>query len=1162
LFVVRFSYDNMGEASMPDPTSYEQRVTNNEQRVTIYAELHLHSAFSFLDGASLPGELVERAVELGYCALALTDHDGLHGAMELAQAAKSAGIQPITGAEVTLADGSHLTLLAETPAGYANLSRLIAHAHLTSPRLEPRLELAVLREHVEGIILLTGCREGELARLVDAGQLDAARTVLRRYREWCGAGNVFVELQQNLVHGDTPRIARLAGLAEEVGLPVVATGNVHYHVRERHRLQDVLVAVRHRTTLDASHALRRANSEFFLQPQDAMARRFRRYPEALRNTLGIAERCAGFDLTRDLRYRFPEYDEVRVGMRDAGCGIGNSEIPGSAVPSPNPASRIPHPDPDLVLTSDTRRLLRERYGDNPVARERLELELALVAKHGLAGFFLVYRDIMQLARQVAREVRGSGARAAYVLPPGRGRGSSVSSIICYLIGLSHIDPLRHNLFIGRFLNEELASVPDIDLDFPRDIREKLIERIYQVYGNDRAALVCAFPTYHVRSAIRDIGKALGLPAPDLDRLAKLSERTSADRLAEEMGRLPEFRDRIDAPIWRELVELARQIAGFPRHVTQHSGGMVISSQPLVELVPVQPAAMAGRYVCQWDKDSCDDARFIKIDFLALGMLSLVEECLELIVRQGKQPVDLSRIDFEDPNVYAMIGKGDTIGVFQIESRAQIQTLVRTIPRNLEDLIVQVAIVRPGPIVGGAVSPYVRARQQLRREGVARPEYDHPLLEPVLRETHGVILYQEQVLEVAIRLAGFTAGQADSFRRSMSRKRSLAAMNRFWELFRDGAAANGVDEATARIVFDKLLGFAAYGFPKAHAAAFAVLAYQSCWLKHYYPAEFYCALFNNQPMGFYPPHAFANDAQRHGTPVLPPDVNLSGSRCSVEGDAVRIGFNYVEGIGEDVALAIEQERARGGPYRSLLDLARRTRLRREVLEHLILVGACDGFGLRRRELLWQIGLFLPDRRRGPRAGPSAWQLALDLPTQQDMVTLADMTDWERMIADYDLLGISPRYHPIGLLRLVLPPNLVRAAELEQLRDGSFVRLAGLVVCRQRPGTAKGMLFMLLEDETGLANVIVHPPLYERRRTVIRGNPFQIITGRLQLRDNTVNIIASDVQPIERPDPTGPVVRQPISELLAQADRLAALPGEIDAEKLTHLRLVTPAAHDFR
>ncbi|RIK45680.1 MAG: error-prone DNA polymerase, partial [Chloroflexi bacterium] len=604
-----------------------------------YTELHLHSAWSFLDGASLPSEIVEQAVALGYRGLALTDHNGLYGAMEFARAAQNAGLQAITGAELTLEDDSHITLLVESAEGYANLSRLITSAYCDGDRLNPWLALDTLQRHTAGLILLTGCRAGQVARLVDARRLDDALAALERWRAWFGPENVFVELQQNLVYGDTQRIAALAELARRAGLPCVATGNVHYHVRERHRLQDVLVAVRHRTTLDASHTLRRANSEFFLQPPAVMARRFRRYPEAIHNTQVIAERCAGFNLTRDLNYTFPSY------------------------PSP------PEETEDDTLRRITYERLELRYGDNPKARARLEEELALIRKHKLSGFFLVYHDIMQLATEVAREIRGEGARSAYDLPPGRGRGSSVSSIVCYLVGLSHIDPLLYNFYIGRFLNDEMSSVPDIDLDFPRDIREKLIERVYEKYGHEHAALVCAFPTYHIRSAIRDIGKALGLPLPDLDRLAKLSERARAGELAREMERLPEFRDRLDAPLWKDLISLAEQIAGFPRHVSQHSGGMVISSRPLVDLVPVQPAAMEGRFVCQWDKDSCDDAGFIKIDFLALGMLSLVEECLELIAEQGKGTLDLSRIPHDDPAVYRMIAEGDTIGVFQVESRA-------------------------------------------------------------------------------------------------------------------------------------------------------------------------------------------------------------------------------------------------------------------------------------------------------------------------------------------------------------------------------------------------------------------------------------------------------------------------------------------------------------
>ncbi|MBA3336931.1 MAG: DNA polymerase III subunit alpha, partial [Chloroflexia bacterium] len=945
-----------------------------------YVELHLHTAFSFLDGASLPEELIGRASELGYRALAITDHDGLHGAMEFAQLAVAAGIAPITGTELTLADDSHVTLLAATPAGYANLCGLLTAAHHGRPLDLGKREAGENRCH-EGLILLTGCRRGQLARAIDAGEYHAAEAILRGYVAAFGAEQVVVELQQNLVHGDTARIAHLVALAERAGVAYAATGNVHYHQRDRHRLQDVLVAIRHRTTLDQTHRERRANAEFALRTGAEVDALFARYPAAMRTTLALAERCADFNLTRDLAYRFPDYPTD------------------------------PGETPDERLAAVCWTALARRYPDNrEAATTRLREELGLIAQHGLAGFFLIYRDLLELAREVAIELRGVDTpRAAGNLPPGRGRGSSVSSIVCYLIGLSPVDPLAHNLFLGRFLNEASSSVPDIDLDFPRDIRERLIERVYEVYGPDHAALVCAFSTYRLRSAVRDVGKALGLPLPDLDRIAKLSEPRSARDLDAEIARIPEYATRKDAPPWRYLVELAGQLAGFPRHVTQHSGGMIVSSTPLTELVPIQPAAMPGRYLCQWDKDSCDDARFVKIDFLALGMLSLVEEALELIVTSGHPPLDLSRIDFTDPAVFTMIQAGDTLGVFQIESRAQIQTLHRTQPCSLDDLVVQVAIIRPGPIIGGAVTPYI----QRRTDPNFTPVYDHPLLEPVLRETLGVVLYQEQVLGVAMALGGFTAGQAEQLRRAMSRKRSREAMVLLWEQFRAGALALGVELAIAQDVFRKLMGFAQYGFPKAHAAAFAVLAYQSCWLKHHYPAEFLCALLNNQPMGFYAPHVLVNDAKRRGMRILPPQINTSGARCTVEldGSAVRIGLSQVQGLGEAAALSIVAAREAGGLFRSLADFVRRMPLRSEAIEHLIAVGAFDEFGLGRREALWQLGLFIPARgfgaaRPGRTLKSAGTQLPLAVPVEQDMVTLTPMGAWEQMVTDYDTLGLSP------------------------------------------------------------------------------------------------------------------------------------------------------------
>ncbi len=1027
-----------------------------------YTELHAHSNFSFLDGASHIEELVLRAWELGYEALALTDHDGLHGAMEFAQCAHAWGLRPITGAEVTLASGHHLTLLCESQRGYANLCRLLSHAHLEHERGKPQIEPDVLARHTEGLIALSGCHSGEVPSLVAQGQYREAEEAARRYRQWFGPTSFFIELQNNLVYGDTRRNRALTDLAEQLGLGIVATGNVHYHVRERHRLQDVLVAIKHRTTLDASHRLRRENSEYYLKPPAGMAELFRDYPEAVANTARIAERCT-FDLTRDLDYQFPDYP------------VPEGETPGS------------------YLRELCYREAENRYGRiTRQVEERLEEELALVERHGLAGFFLIHQQILQLAYQVAEEIRGHCHA-----PPGRGRGSSVGSLICYLIGLSHIDPIANNLFLGRFLNEEMASVPDIDLDFPRDIREKLILRIYEHFGHEHVGLVATFPTYRLRSAVREVGKALGLPPAELDRLARVSEHGSARTIREEMGRLDHYRDKLDAPLWRHLAEIVEQIAGFPRHISQHVGGMVISSKPLLELVPLEQSAMEGRVLIQWDKDSVDDARMIKIDFLALGMLSAVDECLDLVEEREGRRIDLSRIDFEDERVYDAICQADTMGVFQIESRAQMQTLPRVQPRSLEDLTVEVAIIRPGPIVGGAVNPYINRR--LGRESVV---YDHPSLEPALSETLGVIIYQEQVLQVAMALAGFSVGQAESLRRAMSRKRSKEAIAKLKEQFIQGCLDNGVSGPAAESTFAKIQGFAEFGFPKAHAAAFGLLAYQTAWLRTYYPTESLCALFNAQPMGFYGPHVLVNDGKRHGVDVLPPAINRSGANCTLEGDAVRIGLRYVKGLSGATAREVEDERKQNGDFRSLFDFLERTRLKREPIEKLIACGAFDEFGLERRELLWQLGLIYRSEGRNDHER----QLALPLPTEQDMVALSPMTAWERMTADYTILGLSPTHHPMLFLRPQLHEGVVPSRMLESLPDGTPVEVAGMVVCRQRPGTAKGFVFLVLEDEFGLVNVIVRPALHERQRSLVRTEPFLVVRGELQRRDGTVNVVA--------------------------------------------------------
>lgn len=1092
----------------------------------MYVELHCHSAYSFLDGASLPEHLVLEAANLGYSALALTDHNGLYGSMAFAQAAKQMGIQAITGAELTLLDGSHVTLLAETPAGYANLCRLITQAHLErEDRRDPRLDFTSLEHRHEGLIVLSGCRQGLLSRIL----LEQGPTAARRFADRCaaifGKDRFFVEIQRNLVHGDRDLTRALCDLADSAGLSLVATTDVHYHRRERHRLQDVLIAIRHRTTLHDSHAMRRPNSEFYLKPPKEVAQLFPDRPDAITNTRHIAERCAAFDLTRDLGYTFPDFS-----------GADRTAAP-------------------QALSELCRTRLEELYPpDSPHRQEaerRLAEELRLIEHHGLCGFFLVYHDLFELAREVAADVRRGTRRLAANLLPGRGRGSSVSSIVCYLLGLSHIDPVANHLFLGRFLNETLASVPDIDLDFPREIREELIRRVYRCYGAEHVGLVCSFPTYRLRSAVREVGKALDLPPGEIEQVAKLASRYSAEELREELRTLPGYASRVNAPLWRELCDLAEEIAGLPRHISQHVGGMIISSRPLVELVPLERSAMPDRVICQWDKDSCDDARFIKIDFLALGMLSLVEECVELIATREGKPPDLSRIDFNDQAVYDRICAGDTVGLFQIESRAQIQMIRRTRPRNLEDLAVEVAIVRPGPIVGGAVNPYVRRREAKRlaeQKGERyEPPLDHPLLKDALEETLGVILYQDQVLQVCQALAGFTAGQAEALRRAMSRRRSRELIEGFWEEFCRGAAERGVPEPVAKRVFEQIVAFSEFGFPKSHAAAFGLLAYQSAWLRHYYPVEYYTALFNNQPMGFYSLDALCRDAARHGIEIRLPDVNLSDVYCTVEyGEsgtaiakgqtadydlsgasaagvsdplqvaaargAVRVGLAFVRDWGEEVAAGLVEERKRNGPFASLADLVRRAppKLSRTAIENLVWVGGCDCFGLTRRELLWQVGLWLPPKHE--RCDPARVRSQLELPLDHpyENLTFAAVAPSERLIAEYEMLGFGASGHPFLLVRDALPPGIVRSDRLAELEHDATVEVAGLVVARQRPATAKGFVFVLLEDEAGMANVIVRPDIYERDRVAIRTEPFLWVTGKLAKDDGALNVIAEEVR----------------------------------------------------
>jgi error-prone DNA polymerase len=1052
----------------------------------VYTELHCHSAYSFLDGASSPEELVATALELGYGSLALTDHDGVWGSMEFAQAARGLGLRAIHGAELTLDDGRHVTLLVASEHGWRSLCRLLTLAHAGTrarPRdpSPPRVSLASVCEHAAGLVCLSGCAE--------RGVHDLAG--LRLLLEAFGGDRLRVELQRPFLAGDRERNALLVTRAKRLGLRCVATGNVHAHAHSRVPLQDAFVASRHHLTLDSSEPQRRPNSSHVLASPVAMAARFADHPQALAESSALAEELR-FDLAADLGYRYPGVEDADAGRR---------------------------------LTALCMARLSERYGGvaRREARARLETELRVIEQLSLPGFFLLHHEILELSREVAAEIRGPDSARA-LLPPGRGRGSSVSSIVCYLTGLSHIDPLASGLAMGRFLNPELSSLPDIDLDFPRDIRESLIRRVHDRYGRDRAALVATFPSFRARGAIRELGKALGLPPAEIERAARGAEGFPhsgtgghhVDRdLQSALGEAT-LRGR-----WAWLERLASEALGLPRHVSQHPGGMIVATQPLIDCCPVVPAAMEGRQLVQWDKDSCADAGFLKIDLLGLGMLSAVERCVELIARTSGERIDLSRIPFDDAATFAAIQTADTTGVFQIESRAQMQSLRRTRPENLEELAVQVAIIRPGPIQGGAVNPYIERRQRLREDPDYEPPCLHPSLAGVLRETLGTIIFQDQVLEVAQAFAGFGPGEADGLRRAMSRKRATVAIERYHERFIAGARRHvGADPALAEQVWQMVAGFAGFGFPKAHSAAFGLLAYQSSWLRVHHGSEFLCALLNEQPMGFYPPDSLAHEAQRRGIELRAVDVNASAAECTVEaGGAVRVGLGYVRGVRADEVTAIVATREAEGPFKSLRNLIARVPVARDSLDQLAWSGACDALAGSRRGALWSLGVAIGSRRV-----PGGTQLALPLDLGPPPA-LRELGRWERLLADYATSGMTLEDHALAILRPRLD-GVATSAELDRLRHGAAVSVAGIVVARQRPETASGVVFMLLEDEHGTINLIVPPALYERRRHIVRTEPLILARGRL-----------------ERPPAGGGNVNVLVRELRMLDDELSERPAEI-------------------
>src|SRR2546422_959880 len=985
-----------------------------------WVELHTHSNYSFLDGASDVDDLADAAVEQGLDALALTDTNGLYGAVRFANAAKERGLRPIFGAELQLKERGHVVLIARDRQGWTSLCRTISAAQLAGEKTKPKATFELLAENAAGLFALTGCAHGAVPRAVRAGDLDAAREALARLGSVFGE-RLYVELSDHL-DPDAPALCdTLASLAGEMGLGCVVTNNVHYARPEGRRLHDVLRCIDLGVTLDEAGNRLKPNGEYWLKGEAMLRERLGRFDEACRNAREIANACV-LDLLYDTNT-----------PRAEASFVGKDRLPGFPVPEGHTAFSFLY-----ALCGEGAKIKYPRI-TRDVAKQ-LAHELDVIDRCGLAEFFLINWDIVRFCKEHRI--------------PAQGRGSAADSIVAYVLDITKVYPIQHDLLFERFLTEDSRTMPDIDLDIATNDREEVIQYVYKKYGERYAAMVCNVVTYRARSASREVAKVLGFRAETIDRMAKSIDQyhvdprgypsaarhppytTSSGRRGpampapaephstawEEPRALPDTladlleifddNERERFPLFRELT-LA--IADFPRHLSIHNGGMLITALPLVDTVPIERATMPDRNVVQFDKRDVEDLGLVKMDLLGLRTLSLVKDAVADIDTRHGELLELGSLPLDDPAVYDLICEVDTIGLFQVESRAQAQALPRVRPRNFADIVVEVAIIRPGPLQGDMVNPYTR-----RGRGREPVQYAHPLLEPILKETLGVILFQEQILRVAIAAAGFSPSAADMLRRAMSRARSSADMERLRGPFVSGARAKGVDDVTANEIFRQIAAFAEFGFCKSHAAAFALTAYHTAHLKLYYPAEFYVALLNNQPMGFYSPAVIAGDAKRHGVAILPVDVNASREKAVVEerpngidrnvADSsktiaakrtcrihdVRIGFEKVKSLGDEEAKAIVAERERNGPYRGFDEFASRVGLKEEPLRNLALVGAFDGFGEPRRALLWRA-------RDAHRSSPSFARRALALPTTT-APSLPALSEQERTALDYRITGI--------------------------------------------------------------------------------------------------------------------------------------------------------------
>ncbi len=1083
------------------------------------AEIYAKSNFSFLEGASHPEELVRRAAELEYRAIAITDRNSLAGVVRAHTAAKETGIQLLVGAEIVLENAATAVLLPTDRQAYGRLSRLLTEGRRRAGKGQCRLRFEDLASHAQGLLACV---------IPEATIAPRFRRDLGDYRDLFG-DRCYLAASLHYGPDDRRRLAELADTARKGHVPLVATGAVRYHVAERQALQDVLTAVQHHGTVAEVTEHLFANAERYLKPPDQMQLLFADAPDALRRTLEIADRI-GFSLDQ-LRYEYPE--ELVPEDFTGQCPNAHSAKMGlPPAPAPSRASQY--------LNHLTWLGAKRRYpnGIPQKVRRLLQHELDLIAELHYEAYFLTVWDLVRFARS-----RGILCQ---------GRGSAANSAVCYCLGVTAVDPDRVDLLFERFVSRERNEAPDIDVDFEHERREEVLQYLYQKYGRERAGMTAEVITYRPRSAVRDVGKALGLSLDRVDNLAKRIEHFSTEpelpQRCREAGIDP------DSTVGRQLVELVDQLVGFPRHLSQHTGGMVMTQGPLCEMVPIENAAMPDRTVIQWNKDDLDELGILKVDCLALGMLTAIRKCFHLIEQHEGQRFTLATVPPEDPHVYAMIRKADTMGVFQIESRAQMSMLPRLKPRCFYDLVIEVAIVRPGPIQGNMVHPYLR-----RRNGQESVTFPNEAVRGVLEKTLGVPLFQEQAMRLAVVAAGFTPGEADQLRRAMGAWRRPGVIDEFRRRLIDGMKSNGFSQEYAEAIFNQIRGFGDYGFPESHAASFALLVYVSSWLKCYHQAAFTAALLNSQPMGFYAPAQLIRNAQDHGVEALPVDVNHSDWNCTLELPthietrrvseakptsieletrrvseakptrlasedtsqisppapsasgpnhtrpddspkplALRLGMRLLRGMSQAHAEAIEQAR-RQGPFSSMEEFTRRTGLSTAVATRLAKAGAFKSFGLNRRDALWHaLG---QDRKELP--------LFAALPSAPDKPTaLPEMQPVEEMLADYRNLGMTLGKHPMAFLRPALDEmKIARADDLRVLPKNCPVAVAGVVLVRQRPGTAKGITFVTLEDETGVANLIIRADVWKRFRSVALRANILLVRGRLQREGRVIHVLAS-------------------------------------------------------